>query len=228
MKKQYILLISSLNLIVMSCASIKVPLSSNYNTYRIEMPSAKYSIGQILEFNGYSKGIDIIYDPRIPVDQSLVIETEVDKQIRDEVLRKMENKIKEVINQNIAKLGEERIQLEVSAIKTRQINKYDLFMNIESDIKRNPDLYKMLSGYTDAGIRFNVIHQIKTAQLGLSVFEASGKVIILDQEVIKAISNKIGIQFIPDGEKGKYISQNVVIEIGYDTKMIEAIAHNHE
>lgn len=216
---------AALALSLSGCASVGSAISPGERFVELPRPGTALSIGQIVEIDGRSRRIDMVYDPRIPSEQAVTGDAAfLSSGSVSSLARRYRDLVKETLLSSGLNLGDVKVTVTLTDLSSRWVPKYSVYKTIQDQMGKNGELRSMIGDYAAVGTRFDVVSRTITARLGLSVTDATGKGLTLDSAALAKVSSALSVSFegVPGG--GAYVSSPTLVGIYADSRMMRAFA----
>lgn len=213
----------SLALTLAGCASMnKMGIGPDAKSFEPDYPASGYSIGQIVEINSMQGKVSVIYTPSVPADSDRE-GTDLSSDKIKSISTKLGARIEEIINENLAQAGTERVIVSVSGVRTQTIPKFTIYRHLQESFRKNPELMAMTKSYSEMGTKFNVITRVTTADISFSVIEANGKESPIDPDVLRVVNSRLNAEFRQAKDKKSCAGEDMILSFEADPKMIASI-----
>ncbi len=186
--------------------------------------NSDYSIGQIVELNSQLKQVEITYDPKIPVAEVTVIDGwNLAADTADSILKNISTTIDSLVAANMDKSSGFKLSVALTDVKTKMMPKFLIFKYLQKELTSHSELRALVKRYLDAGREFDVITQIISARLSLTVTVPEGGDKNIGLELLKRISTKMNASFTHNPASGTYDSGPIAVGIISDPLMMKSL-----
>lgn len=216
---------AALALSLSGCTSVGSAISPGERFVELPRPGMALSIGQIVEIDGRSRRIDMVYDPRISSELAMSGDAAfLSSGSVSSLARRYGELAKEALLSSGLKLGDVKVTVTLTDLASRWVPKYSVYKTIQDQIGKNGELRSMIGDYAAVGTRFDVVSRTVSARLGLSVTDATGKGLTLDSVALSKVSSALSVSLEGVSGGGAYVSSPILVGIYADSRMMRAFA----